>query len=32
MAATVTEAAQTVDSVAADLEGEIERFLGQVAA
>ncbi|MCJ2052748.1 methyl-accepting chemotaxis protein [Methylobacterium sp. J-070] len=32
MAATVTEAAQTVDVVAADLESEIERFLRQVAA
>ncbi|MCJ2057789.1 methyl-accepting chemotaxis protein [Methylobacterium sp. J-048] len=32
MAATVTVAAQSVDTVAADLEGEIERFLAQVAA
>ena len=32
MAATVTGAAQTVDSVAAELESEIERFLAQVAA
>lgn len=32
MSATVTEAAQAVDSGAADLEGEIERVLGQVAA
>ncbi|MGH1589561.1 methyl-accepting chemotaxis protein [Methylobacterium phyllosphaerae] len=32
MASTVTEAAQTVDAVAADLEKEIERFLAQVAA
>ncbi|MCJ2093434.1 methyl-accepting chemotaxis protein [Methylobacterium sp. J-072] len=32
MAATVTVAARSVDTVAADLEGEIERFLAQVAA
>ena len=32
MAATVTGAAGSVDAVAAELEAEIERFLGQVAA